>query len=202
MAMGQQPGGVVSLQKGGNLSLSKAAPGLRVIRVGLGWDVRQTTGAQFDLDASVFLCRADGKVRGPQDFIFYNNLRSPDGSVSHHGDNLTGVGEGDDEQISIDLSRVPPEIEKLVFSVSIYEADKRSQNFGMVQRAFIRVVRTDQGAEQEIVRFDLTEEASVFNCMLFGEVYRYSGEWKFRAISQGFERGLKQLGDMFGINLA
>eukprot|EP01112_Ceratiomyxa_fruticulosa_P020962 TRINITY_DN727_c0_g2_i1.p1 TRINITY_DN727_c0_g2~~TRINITY_DN727_c0_g2_i1.p1 ORF type:complete len:213 (+),score=47.10 TRINITY_DN727_c0_g2_i1:579-1217(+) len=197
--MGGQPG-VVSLQKGGNMSLSKAAPGLTICRVGLGWDVRQTSGAQFDLDASVFLCRADGKVRGPQDFIFYNNLRSPDGSIFHHGDNLTGAGEGDDEQVTIDLSRVPPEIEKLVFAVSIYEADKRQQNFGMVQHAFVRVVRTD-GPEQEIVRFDLTEEASMYNCMLFGELYRYSGEWKFRAVGQGFSGGLKQLGDMFGINL-
>jgi len=181
------------------MSLSKVAPGLVRAKVGLGWDVRQTTGAAFDLDASVFLLRADGKVRGPQDFIFYNNKVSPDGSVAHQGDNLTGAGEGDDEQIIVELTRVPPDIEKLVFAVSIYEAQNRGQNFGMVNNAFIRVLEAT--SEQVIVRYDLTEEASLFNAMLLGELYRYGGEWKFRAIGQGFSGGLKQLGGMFGINL-
>eukprot|EP01113_Clastostelium_recurvatum_P043334 TRINITY_DN7145_c0_g1_i2.p1 TRINITY_DN7145_c0_g1~~TRINITY_DN7145_c0_g1_i2.p1 ORF type:complete len:353 (+),score=82.38 TRINITY_DN7145_c0_g1_i2:47-1060(+) len=191
--------GAVSLVKGGNMSLSKAAPGLVHTRVGLGWDVRQTSGAAFDLDASVFLLTAAGKVRGQQDFIFYNNLQSMDGSIRHLGDNLTGAGEGDDEQVMIDLSRVPPDVDKIVFACTIYEAEVRQQNFGMVRNAFIRVVNADN--MMELVRFDLTEEASLFNAMLFGEVYRYGGEWKFRAIGQGFNGGLRQLGTMFGINL-
>jgi len=194
------PGGVVgsvSLVKGGNLSLSKAVPNLRQIKVGLGWDVRQTPGAPFDLDASVFMLKGDGRVRMAQDFIFYNNRQSVDGSIFHHGDNLTGVGEGDDEQLSVDLTRVPPEIQKIVCVVSIYEAEVRGQNFGMVSRAFIRVINAEN--TQEIVRFDLTEEASMFNCMVFGELYRYNGEWKFRAIGQGVPGGLKACGPMFGI---
>jgi len=194
---GVQPGGVVSLVKGGNMSLSKAVPNLTRVTVGLGWDVRQTPGAPFDLDASVFMLKGDGRVRMPQDLIFYNNRQSVEGAVYHHGDNLTGAGEGDDEQISIDLSRVPPDIMKIVAVVSIYDAEVRSQNFGMVSRAFIRVVNSDNN--QEIVRFDLSEEASMFNCMVFGEVYRYNGEWKFRAIGQGVLGGLKACGPMFGI---
>jgi len=196
MGMGA-PGGVVSLVKGGNMSLSKAVPNLNRVTVGLGWDVRQTPGAPFDLDASVFLLKADGRVRMPQDLVFYNNLKSIDGSVFHHGDNLTGLGEGDDEQITVELSRVPPEIQKIVCVVSIYEAETRVQNFGMVSRAFIRVVNADNS--MEIVRFDLTEEASMFNCMVFGELYRYNNEWKFRAIGQGVPGGLKACGPMFGL---
>jgi len=201
MAPGAPMGAVgsVSLVKGGNLSLSKAVPNLRHITVGLGWDVRQTPGAPFDLDASVFMLKADGRVRMAQDLIFYNNRQSIDGSVYHHGDNLTGAGEGDDEQLSVDLTRVPQEIQKIVCVVSIYEAEARGQNFGMVNRAFIRVVNADN--TQEIVRFDLTEEASMFNCMVFGEVYRYNGEWKFRAIGQGVPGGLKACGPMFGISM-
>jgi len=191
------PGGVVSLTKGGNMSLSKAVPNLRSVTIGLGWDVRQTPGAPFDLDASVFLLKGDGRVRMAQDLIFYNNQRSMDGSVWHHGDNLTGAGEGDDEQISVDLTRVPPEIQKIVVVCSIYEAEARGQNFGMVSRAFIRVVNADNS--MEIVRFDLTEEASMFNCMVFGELYRYNNEWKFRAIGQGVPGGLRACGPMFGI---
>lgn len=196
MGMGV-PGGVVSLVKGGNMSLSKAVPNLNRVTIGLGWDVRQTPGAPFDLDASVFLLKGDGRVRMPQDLIFYNNKQSMDGSVFHHGDNLTGAGEGDDEQITVDLTRVPFDIQKIVCVVSIYEAETRTQNFGMVSRAFIRVVNTDN--TMEIVRFDLTEEASMFNCMVFGELYRYNGEWKFRAIGQGVPGGLKACGPMFGL---
>lgn len=195
----QAQGGSVSLVKGGNVSLSKAVPGLVQIRVGLGWDVRQTPGAPFDLDASAFLLKGDGRVRFAQDLIFYNNKQSSDGSVYHHGDNLTGVGEGDDEIISVDVRRVPPDIQKIVFVVSIYDAVARGQNFGQVSRAFIRVV--DANTNQEICRFDLTEEASMINCMIFGEVYRYGGEWKFRAIGQGVQGGLRSCGQMFGVNM-
>lgn len=191
--------GSVSLAKGGNMSLTKANPNLNKIRIGLGWDVRQTGGPAFDLDASCFLLKGDGRVRMAQDLIFYNNKTSVDGAVYHHGDNLTGVGEGDDEIISIDLSRVPMEIQKVVFVVSIYEAEMRQQNFGMVSRAFIRVV--DDLTNQEMCRFDLTEEASLLNTMIFGEVYRYGNEWKFRAVGQGIQGGLKAIGGMFGLNL-
>lgn len=191
--------GSVSLQKGGNMSLSKANPNLVKVRIGLGWDVRQTGGPAFDLDASAFLLKADGRVRMSQDLIFYNNKQSVDGSVYHHGDNLTGAGDGDDEVVSIDLTRVPPEIQKIVFTCSIYEAELRQQNFGMVSRAFIRVV--DDFTNQEICRFDLSEEASLFNTMIFGEVYRYQTEWKFRAVGQGIQGGLKAIGGMFGLNL-
>eukprot|EP01111_Echinosteliopsis_oligospora_P001635 TRINITY_DN123_c0_g1_i1.p1 TRINITY_DN123_c0_g1~~TRINITY_DN123_c0_g1_i1.p1 ORF type:complete len:366 (+),score=140.72 TRINITY_DN123_c0_g1_i1:109-1206(+) len=197
--MGGMPMGANILQKGGNFSLSKAIPGLRQIRVGLGWDVRQTGGPAFDLDASCFLLKGDGRVRMPQDFVFYNNKQSVDGSVFHHGDNLTGAGEGDDESISIDLSRVPPEIQRITFTVSIYDAEVRRQNFGMISRAFIRVI--DSNTQQEICRFDLSEEASLFNSMIFGEVYRYGGEWKFRAIGQGLQGGLRAIGGMYGLNL-
>jgi len=207
MGMAPQPGlnmgyggGTVSLQKGANMSLTKAAPGLTKAYVGLGWDVRQTAGAAFDLDASCFLLNAAGKVRQPQDFIFYNNLRSPDGSVIHQGDNLTGVGEGDDERIFVNLAMIPPDVQKIVFVVSIYEAVQRNQNFGLVQRAFIRVVNGDD--QVEIVRFDLTEEASLLSCMIFGELYRYNNEWKFRAVGQGFARGMPEVGALFGVSLA
>jgi len=181
------------------VSLTKANPNLAKVRVGLGWDVRQTGGPAFDLDASTFLLKADGRVRCPQDLVFYNNKQSTDGSVFHHGDNLTGVGEGDDEIISVDLMRVPMEIQKLVFTCSIYDAEQRQQNFGMVSRAFIRVV--DDLTGQEICRYDLTEEASLLSTMIFGEVYRYGNEWKFRAVGQGIQGGLRAIGAMFGLNL-
>jgi tellurium resistance protein TerD len=192
--------GSISLAKGGNVSLTKTVPGLRQVRVGLGWDARSTPGAPFDLDASVWLVNAEGRCTNPQNFIFYNNRQSMDGSILHHGDNLTGVGEGDDEQISIDLTRVSPDVAKIVFCVSIYEAEQRMQNFGMVSRAFIRVVNSENSSE--IVRFDLTEDYSMSNCVIFGEVYRYGNEWKFRAVGQGIQGGMRALGQTFGINLA
>lgn len=192
--------GSVSLQKGGNMSLSKANPNLAKIRIGLGWDVRQTGGPAFDLDASAFLLKGDGRVRMAQDLIFYNNKQSVDGCAYHHGDNLTGAGDGDDEIVSLDLTRVPMEIQKVVFVVSIYEAELRRQNFGMVSRAFIRVV--DDLSNQEMCRFDLSEEASMLSSMIFGEVYRYSNEWKFRAVGQGIQGGLTAIGAMFGLNLS
>jgi tellurium resistance protein TerD len=189
----------ISLNKGGNLSLSKSEPGLRKISVGLGWDVRSTEGADFDLDASCFLLGETGKVRSDADFIFYNQLKSQDGSVEHTGDNLTGEGDGDDESVLVDLTRVSPDIFKLAFSVTIHDAQTRGQNFGQVSSAFIRVVNAE--TNNEIVRYDLSEDASVETAMVFGEVYRHSGEWKFRAVGQGFAGGLGPLARNFGVNI-
>ena len=189
----------ISLNKGGNVSLSKSDPGLRKISVGLGWDVRATEGADFDLDASVFLLTETGRVRSDSDFIFYNNLRSADGSIEHTGDNLTGEGEGDDEQVNVDLNAVPADIAKLAFSVTIHEAETRRQNFGQIASAFIRVVNSE--TNNEIVRYDLSEDASTETAMVFGEVYRNSGEWKFRAVGQGFAGGLGPLARNFGVNV-
>ena len=189
----------ISLNKGGNVSLSKEDPGLKKIVVGLGWDVRATSGVDYDLDASVFVLNETNKVRGDSDFIFYNNLRSADGSIEHTGDNLTGEGEGDDEQIKVDLEGVPQDVHKLVFSVTIHDADSRGQNFGQVQEAFIRVANGETG--NEIVRYDLSEDASTETAMLFGEVYRRGGEWKFRAVGQGFEGGLGAMARNFGVNV-
>ncbi|MEO5877154.1 MAG: TerD family protein, partial [Streptosporangiaceae bacterium] len=174
----------VSLAKGGNVSLSKEAPGLTAVLVGLGWDARSTTGSDFDLDASALLCTEAGKVASDQHFVFFNNLKSPDGSVEHTGDNLTGEGEGDDEAIKVNLATVPAEITKIVFPVSIYDAVNRGQSFGQVRNAFIRVVNQSGGAE--IARYDLSEDASTETAMVFGELYRNGAEWKFRAVGQGY----------------
>jgi tellurium resistance protein TerD len=188
----------LSLQKGGNLSLSKTDPSLSKILVGLGWDPRATDGTEFDLDASAFLLDASGKVRGDADFIFYNQLKSPDGSVEHMGDNRTGAGDGDDEVVKVDLTRVPAEIEKIAFTVTIHDADVRKQNFGQVSNSFIRVVNEVSGAE--IVRYDLAEDASTETAMIFAELYRNNGEWKFRAVGQGYAGGLRALANGFGMN--
>jgi tellurium resistance protein TerD len=188
----------LSLQKGGNLSLSKTDPSLSRILVGLGWDPRATDGTEFDLDASAFLLDANGKVRGDADFIFYNQLKSPDGSVEHMGDNRTGAGEGDDEVVKVDLARVPAEIEKIAFTVTIHDADVRKQNFGQVSNSFIRIVNEVSGAE--IVRYDLAEDASTETAMIFAELYRNNGEWKFRAVGQGYAGGLRALANGFGMN--
>lgn len=189
----------VSLSKGGNVSLTKAEPGLKKIMVGLGWDARATDGGDFDLDASVFMVKEDGKVRSDSDFIFYNNLKSVDGSVEHMGDNRTGAGEGDDEMVKIELEKVPADVAKVVFTVTIHEAEARRQNFGMVSNAFIRVVNQDN--QNEIARFDLTEDVSTETAMVFGEIYRHSGEWKFRAIGQGFAGGLAAMARTYGVNI-
>ncbi|NEA42407.1 TerD family protein [Streptomyces sp. SID11385] len=189
----------VTLAKGGNVSLSKEAPGLTSITVGLGWDVRTTTGSDYDLDASALLCSAAGKVVSDAHFVFYNNLTSPDGSVRHTGDNLTGEGEGDDESIEIDLSQVPAEVDKIVFPVSIHEAESRGQSFGQVRNAFIRVVNREGGAE--LARYDLSEDASTETAMVFGEVYRHGTEWKFRAVGQGYASGLAGIASDFGVNV-
>jgi tellurium resistance protein TerD len=188
----------VSLSKGGNVSLSKTDPGLRKVLIGLGWEARSTDGVDFDLDASAFLLTETGKVRGDSDFIFYNNLRSVDGSVEHTGDNRTGAGDGDDEAIKIDLEKVPTVVSKIVFTVTIHDADARKQNFGMISDAFIRVVNDDSNVE--VARFDLTEDASTETAMVFGEIYRHNGEWKFRAVAQGYAGGLKAMCDQYGIN--
>jgi len=187
----------ISLQKGGNVNLSKEAPGLKKMTIGLGWDTRATDGAGFDLDGAVFLLNTTGKVRSDADFIFYNNLKSADGSIVHSGDNLTGAGDGDDETVTIDLASVPADIDKIVVGVTIHEAETRGQNFGMVSKAFIRCVNADGGTE--IARYDLSEDGSTEAAMVFGEVYRNGTDWKFRAIGQGFQGGLGPLAKSFGV---
>jgi len=179
--------------------LSKEAPGLTKVLVGLGWDARASDGADFDLDASVFLCGASGKVRSDSDFIFYNNLKSSDGSVEHTGDNKSGAGEGDDESIKVDLSKIPADVAKIVFAVTIHEAEGRKQNFGMVSNAFVRVVNQD--GNKELARYDLSEDSSVETAMIFAEVYRNGNEWKFKAIGQGFKGGLGPLAATLGVNI-
>ncbi|MFH8575446.1 TerD family protein [Streptomyces zaomyceticus] len=189
----------VSLSKGGNVSLTKEAPGLTAVTVGLGWDVRTTTGTDFDLDASAILVTEEGKVRNESDFVFFNNLKSGDGSVEHTGDNLTGEGEGDDEQVKVSLATVPADVAKIVFPVSIYDAENRQQSFGQVRNAFIRVVNQTGGAE--IARYDLSEDASTETAMVFGELYRHGAEWKFRAVGQGYASGLRGIAQDFGVNV-
>jgi tellurium resistance protein TerD len=189
----------VSLTKGGNVSLSKEAPGLTAVTVGLGWDVRTTTGAAFDLDASAIACGPDGKVVSDQHFIFYNNLATPDGTIRHTGDNLTGEGEGDDEAIEVNLAGLPTEVDKVAFPVSIYDAEGRAQNFGQVRNAFIRVV--NQANNSEIARYDLSEDYSTETALVFGELYRNGAEWKFRAVGQGYASGLAGIARDFGVNV-
>lgn len=187
----------ITLQKGGNLSLSKTDPTLKRLLIGLGWDERATDGAEFDLDASAFMLTAEGKVRGEADFIYYNQLRSPDGAVEHTGDNRTGQGDGDDEAIKVDLSKIPADVQKIVITVTIHDAVARKHNFGQVANAFIRVVNEDSNAE--IVRYDLAEDYSTETAMVFGELYSHSGEWKFRAVGQGYAGGLSAMCAQYGI---
>jgi tellurium resistance protein TerD len=188
----------ISLQKGGNVNLNKEAPGLKKLVVGLGWDPRATDGKEFDLDGSAFMLNATGKARSDADFIFYNNLKSADGSVAHSGDNRDGQGDGDDESIAIDLDKVPADVDKISVCVTIHDATARNQNFGMVSKAFIRCIN---GADnKEIARFDLSEDSSVETAMIFGEIYRAGSEWKFKAIGQGFAGGLAPLARSFGID--
>ncbi|GCD98717.1 MULTISPECIES: TerD family protein [Embleya] len=189
----------VSLAKGGNVSLSKAAPGLTAVAVGLGWDARSTTGADFDLDASALLLGNDGRVLSDLHFVFYNNLTSPDGSVQHTGDNLTGEGEGDDETVNVDLASVPADVQRVVFPVSIHDAVARDQSFGQVRNAYIRVV--NRADNNELARYDLTEDASTETAMVFGELYRNGNEWKFRAVGQGYASGLAGIAKDFGVNV-
>ena len=189
----------INLSKGQKISLSKENPGLAKIMVGLGWDVNNfDSGADFDLDASAFLLDASGKCRGPEDFVYFGNLKHSSGAVKHMGDNLTGEGEGDDEQIEVDLSQLPAHIEKIAFTVTIYEAESRKQNFGQVSNAFCRIV--DESTGSEIVRYDLGEDFSIETAVVVGELYRHNGEWKFNAIGSGFQGGLAALCRHYGLD--
>lgn len=190
----------INLQKGQKVDLTKGNPSLSKILVGLGWDVNRYDGsADFDLDAAAFLVGADGKVPSDSDFIFYSNLQHSSGAVIHTGDNLTGEGEGDDEVIKVDLKAVPENISRIAFTVTIYDADVRMQNFGQVSNAYIRIV--DETTGKEIVHFDLGEDFSVETAVVVGELYRYNGEWKFNAIGSGFAGGLYALCKNFGVNV-
>ena len=190
----------VSLAKGQKVDLTKTNPGLKEVLIGLGWDTNKYDGGKdFDLDASVFLLGANGKVRSDADFVFYGNLKHESGSVEHMGDNLTGAGDGDDEEVIVFLDKVPADVEKISFTVTIYEAEQRKQNFGQVENAFIRVVN---GANnEELIRYDLGEDFSVETAVVVAELYRNKGEWKFNAIGSGFEGGLAALGRNFGVNI-
>lgn len=188
----------ISLSKGGNVSLSKEDPGLDEIMIGLGWDARATDGADFDLDASAFLLSATGKVRNDADFCFYNN-KDVGGAVIHQGDNRTGAGEGDDEQIKVTLSKLPADVDKVAIVVTIHEGETRGQSFGQVSNAFIRLVNQKSGVE--VVRYDLSEDASVETAMILGEVYRHGAEFKFRAVGQGFKGGLGPLATNYGVSV-
>jgi len=189
----------IVLSKGGNVSLTKEAPSMKKVLTGLGWDARATDGQSFDLDASAFLVGANGKVRSDGDMIFYNNLKSVDGSVVHLGDNLTGEGDGDDERVRVSLDKVPQDVQKIAFAVTIHEAGTRKQSFGMVSNAFIRIV--DEDSSKEIARYDLSEDMSTETAMIFAELYRHNGEWKFKAIGQGFAGGLEPMAKNYGVNV-
>ena len=191
----------INLTKGQKVDLTKGNPGLKKIMVGLGWDVNQfDSGADFDLDAAAFLLGENGKTPTEKEFVFYGNLEHPSGAVKHMGDNLTGDGEGDDEQVSVDFSKVPANIQKIAFTVTIYDADVRHQNFGQVSNAFIRIV--DETNNQEIIRYDLGEDFSIETAIVVGELYRNNGEWKFNAIGSGFQGGLAALCGHYGIEVA
>lgn len=191
----------ISLSKGENVSISREDPGLTQLQVGLGWSTRETDGADFDLDASAFLIDSDGHVLSDADFVFYNNLVSVCGSVRHAGDNLSGSEDtnADAETVMVNLATVPPEVERVAFCVSIHMAEIRQQNFGLVQNAYVRII--NEKTHQELARYDLSEDASVETAMIFGEIYRYGGEWKFRALGQGFPGGLAEMARYFGVNI-
>ncbi len=190
----------ISLQKGQKVDLTKGNPGLKKLLIGLGWDVNKYDGGHdFDLDAAAFLLGADGKVTADEDFVFYNNLKHKSGAVQHMGDNLTGEGEGDDEEIKVDLSKVPANIDKIDFTVTIYDAEQRKQTFGHVENAYIRVVDDETG--KELIRYDLGEDFSIETAVVVGEIYRNKGEWKFNAIGSGWSGGLAALGKNYGVNV-
>lgn len=190
----------VNLQKGQRIDLTKGNAGLSKLVVGLGWDVNKYDGgAQFDLDAAAFLLGENGRVLKDTDFVFYNNPADEARVLEHMGDNLTGQGEGDDEQIKVDLSRVPPAYQKIAFTVTINEAEARKQNFGQVSNAFIRIVNEISG--QELIRFDLGEDFSVETAVIFAELYRNAGEWKFSAVGNGFKGGLEAICKNYGIQV-
>lgn len=190
----------VSLTKGQKVDLTKGNPGLNNLLVGLGWDINKFDGgSDFDLDTAAFMLGADGKTASDADFVFYGNLKHASGGVEHLGDNLTGEGDGDDEQIKVDLSKVPESVEKIDFTVTIYEAEERRQNFGQVSNAFIRIV--DESSNTELIRYDLGEDFSIETAVVVGELYRHSGEWKFNAVGSGFQGGLQALCQNFGVNV-
>lgn len=189
----------ISLSKGQKVDLTKSNPGLKNLVVGLGWDTNKYDGGNdFDLDSSVFLLNASGKVASEKDFVFFNNLQGGNGSVVHTGDNLTGEGDGDDEQIKIDLSKIPTEVEKIAFTITIHEAEARSQNFGQVSNAFVRVV--NEQSNEELIRYDLGEDFSIETAVVVAELYRHGGEWKFNAIGSGYQGGLASLVNDYGLS--
>lgn len=189
---------VVSLAKGQKVDLTKSNPGLVKVKVGLGWDTNKYDGGNdFDLDASIFLLEGNGKVAGPEGFVFYNNTTGGNGSVVHSGDNLTGQGDGDDEVVDVDLANVPASIEKITFAVTIHDADGRGQNFGMVSNAFIRVFNETE----ELIRYDLGEDFSIETALVVGELYRHGSEWKFSAVGSGYQGGLAALCNDFGLDV-
>lgn len=189
----------VSLSKGGNVNLSKEAPGLTDVTVGLGWDARTTTGTDFDLDASALVLDASGKVLSDAHFIFYNNLTTPEGTVRHSGDIRDGAAAGDDEAVQVDLGALSPQVDRVVFAVTIHDGEARNQNFGQVSNAYIRVI--NRANDGEIARYDLSEDASMEVAMLFGELYRSGSDWKFRAVGQGYASGLTGIARDFGVNV-
>ena len=191
----------INLSKGQKVDLTKGNASLKHIMVGLGWDVNAfDSGADFDLDASAFMCGANGKCPTEKEFVFYGNLEHPSGAVKHQGDNLTGEGDGDDEQIFMDLKAIPESVDKIAFTVTIYEAQERRQNFGQVSNAYIRIV--DEDTNQELIRYDLGEDFSIETAIVVGELYRHNGEWKFNAIGSGFQGGLAALCGHYGIQVA
>ena len=191
----------INLSKGQKVDLTKGNASLKHIMVGLGWDVNAfDSGADFDLDASAFMCGANGKCPTEKEFVFYGNLEHPSGAVKHQGDNLTGEGDGDDEQIFVDLKAIQESVDKIAFTVTIYEAQERRQNFGQVSNAYIRIV--DEDTNQELIRYDLGEDFSIETAIVVGELYRHNGEWKFNAIGSGFQGGLAALCGHYGIQVA
>ncbi|MCI9157514.1 MAG: TerD family protein [Lawsonibacter sp.] len=190
----------ISLKKGQKVSLTKDAPGLTKVVVGLGWDVNAyDTGGDFDLDAAAFLLGDSGRVISSDDFVFYGNLKHTSGAVEHLGDNLTGAGDGDDEQIKVDLTKVPDPVARIAFTATIYEAEERRQNFGMVSNAFIRIYNEASG--EELLRYDLGEDFSIETAVVFGELYKNNGEWKFNAIGSGYQGGLAALCANYGVDV-
>lgn len=188
----------ITLKKGQKVDLTKGNSGLKKVIIGLGWDTNRYDGRHnFDLDSAAFCCADDGKAKNELDFIFYNNLQHPTGSIKHLGDNLTGVGDGDDEQLIVDLSIVPEEISKIYFTVTIHEAEERNQNFGQVSNAFVRVVNEQNG--EELIKYDLGEDFSIETAIVVAELYRHNGQWKFNAIGNGFQGGLGALCTNFGL---
>ena len=190
----------ITLSKGQKVSLTKGNPGLKHIVVGLGWDTNKYDGGfDFDLDSAAFLLDENGKVNADTDFVFYNNLKHSSGAVEHLGDNLTGEGDGDDEQVKVDLSLVPQNISKIAFTVTIHEALERRQNFGQVSNAYIRLVNVD--TNEEIIRYDLGEDFSIETAVVFGELYKNNNEWKFNAIGSGYQGGLAALCANYGVDV-